>query len=170
MFSRDKKTRRLISSKERFRTSLFCARAWQIREGNKHCATERKDGPSRGISSCSLGHSLMSEGDRIRVPMVGRAQIKGDSSRTPSWGEKLQGSALRLGSGQRSAIKAAAVSQHPQPPPTPGLDQSQPGVGGEATQRGQEARARRPGAAALEPVLPVPAAGERPAEANHGWR
>ena len=67
-----------------------------------------------------------------------------------------RGSTLRPGSGQSLALQGRGCQSALSAPPLPELDQSQPGVGGEATQRSQEARAGRPGAAAIEQVVPVP--------------
>lgn len=67
-----------------------------------------------------------------------------------------RGSTLRPGSGQSLALQGRGCQSALSAPPLPELDQSQPGVGGEATQRSQEARAGRPGAAAIVQVVPVP--------------
>lgn len=131
-------------------------------KGTKHCATERKDGPSRGISSCSLGHSDVRRRQEPG-PDSGQSSDQRRQQQDALAREKsCKGSTLRLGSGQRSVIQGCGCQSAPSAPPLPELDQSQPGVGGEATQRGQEARARRPGAAALEPVVPVPGSWRAP--------
>lgn len=91
-------------------------------KGTKHCAAERKDGPSRGISSCTLGHSD-----------VRRRQEPGPDSGQSSDQRRQQQDALArdesctglrgghlcvpaLGDAPRS--EAAAVSQHPRPRPS----------------------------------------------------
>lgn len=106
----------------------------------------------------------MSEGDRIRVPIVGRAQIKGDSSRTPSLGRKVARGQLcvsALGNAPRS--KAAAVSQHPRPRPSQSWTNRSRGSG---VRRRSGARKPGPGGLVLRLLSRLsrsPAAGERPA-------
>ncbi|XDA70963.1 hypothetical protein R6Z07F_001321 [Ovis aries] len=106
----------------------------------------------------------MSEGDRIRVPIVGRAQIKGDSSRTPSRGRKVARGQLcvsALGNAPRS--KAAAVSQHPRPRPSQSWTNRSRGSG---VRRRSGARKPGPGGLVLRLLSRLsrsPAAGERPA-------